>query len=77
MAPNHDRKRLTRPAQRRDPDVAATPSQTAGGWIGSRPQPPQAVARSASLEAGQPPEDLEGLPRRLTRNTVAQEAVAQ
>ena len=59
-------------AQRRNLTVAATPSQTAEVVAGSRPQPPQAVARSASLDAVAASADHRGAQRRLTRDTVAQ-----
>jgi len=42
------------------------------GRAGSRPKPPTAVARSASLEAARPVSDHQKAKRRLTGKTVAQ-----
>jgi hypothetical protein len=44
----------------------------ATGRDGSRPKPPKAVARSASLEAVRPVADHEKSKRRLTDKTVAE-----
>jgi len=42
------------------------------GRAGSRPKPPMAVARSASLEAERPVSDHQKAKRRLTVKTVAE-----
>jgi hypothetical protein len=59
-------------AQRRQLTVAATPSPTAEVVAGSRPKPPKAEARSASLDTAAASADHPRSTRRLTRNTVAQ-----
>lgn len=59
-------------AQRRHLTVAATPSPTAEVVAGSRPKPPQAGARSASLDAAAASADHPRTTRRSTANTVAQ-----
>ena len=64
-------------AQRRSLTVAATPSQTAEAAAGSRPKPPKAGARSASLDAAAASADHRGPQRRLTNNTVAHARCAQ
>jgi hypothetical protein len=47
------------------------------GGVGSRPKPPKAVVRSASLEAPRSLPDHEKAKRCLTAKTVALEACAQ
>jgi len=59
-------------AKRRGLSVAPTAAKAAAGRAGSRPQPPQAGAPSARLDADRPAADHRAADRRLTRNTVAQ-----
>ena len=47
-------------------------AQTDPGRAGSRPKPPKAVARSASLEAARHGSDHQTAKQRLTDKTVAQ-----
>lgn len=52
--------------------VKSIKSRSDRGRGGSRPKPPRAVARSASLEAPRPLSDNGNAKRRLTDKTVAQ-----
>ena len=58
-------------AKRMNDGVELIKSPTGKGRDGSRPKPPKAVARSASLEAPRPLPDHEKAKRRLTAKTVA------
>jgi hypothetical protein len=59
-------------AMRVNDSVKSLKTQTDAGRGGSRPKPPKAVARNASLEAPRPVSDHKKAKRRLTGKTVAQ-----
>jgi hypothetical protein len=59
-------------AMRVNDSVKPIKTSTDTGRGGSRPKPPKAGARSASLEAPHPVSDHETAKRRLTGKTVAQ-----
>ena len=59
-------------AKRVDDSVKLIKTKTDAGRAGSRPEPPKAVARGASLEAARLTLDHEKAKRRLTDKTVAQ-----
>jgi hypothetical protein len=58
-------------AKRVNDGVELIKTLAGNGRVGSRPKPPKAVARSASLEAPRPLPDHEKAKRRLTAKTVA------
>ena len=58
-------------ARRVKQPVEPTQTMPGTGGVGSRPQPPKAVARSASLEATRSVPDHATAKQRLTRETVA------
>ena len=59
-------------ANRVNDSVEPMKTKSGAGRDGSRPKPPKAVARSASLEAARPVTDHEKAKRPLTDKTVAQ-----
>jgi len=58
-------------ARRVKQPVEPTQTMPGTGGVGSRPQPPQAVARSASLEATPHVTDHDKAKQRLTREPIA------
>ncbi len=64
-------------AKRMNDGVELIKTPAGNGRVGSRPKPPQAVVRSASLEAPRPLPDHDKAKRCLTAKTVAFSAAAQ